>query len=91
MTFIDIANRKLLPATLSYASKLADIAVKTGSIAAKNTLSKLITLTDDMGAKLTELEKAASSTEHEDMYATALYFREKLLKSMELCAVRLMP
>jgi glutamine synthetase len=83
MTFIDMTNRQLLPATLDYASKLADIAMKTQSEAAKKSLAKLTALADEMGAKLAELESAAAAPEHEDAFEEALYYRETVVKAME--------
>ncbi len=83
MTFIDMANRQLLPAALGYAARLADIAEKTGSAAAESRLARVTALADEMGEKLCELERAVAACEHKNAYSTALYYRENVVKAME--------
>ncbi|MBP1736864.1 MAG: glutamine synthetase catalytic region [Oscillospiraceae bacterium] len=83
LTLIDMMDRQLLPATLGYSLTLAEIAEKAGSQSAKNRLTSIVSLADDMDSKLTALKSAVASGDGEDAFATALYYRESVVSAME--------
>lgn len=81
-TFIDIANRQLIPASLRYALELAKAADKTGSSAAQKLLAKVKKLTDSLYEKTAELSDAAGAAEDECVFETAKNFSEKVVPAM---------
>ncbi|MPM10508.1 Glutamine synthetase [bioreactor metagenome] len=83
LTLADMTERQLLPATLGYALKLSEISEKTGSKSAKDRLTAIVSLADEMDARLSALKTAVEVPESEDAFATALYFREKVVPAME--------
>jgi glutamine synthetase len=83
LTLIDIMDRQLIPATLDYSLKLSKIAEKTGSTSAKNRLAALVSLADTMDSKLADLKAAVAASESDDVYGTALHYREKVVSAME--------
>ncbi|MEN6461174.1 MAG: glutamine synthetase III [Syntrophomonas sp.] len=83
LTMIDIIERSLLPATLSYALKLSEISEKTGSKAAKVRLEQLTALADSMDNKLTILKDAVNTAIVDCPFETALNYREKVVSAME--------
>ncbi len=83
LTLADMTERQLLPATLGYALKLSEISEKTGSKSAKDRLAAIVSLADEMDAKLSALKAAVEAPESGDALAVALYFREKVVPAME--------
>ncbi len=86
-TLIDIAERQLLPATLGYALKLSEIAEKTGSKSAKDRLKDMVSLADSMDETLTALKDAAKAPSFDDVFETALYYRETVVRAMDAARV----
>jgi glutamine synthetase len=83
LTLIDMIERQLLPATMGYALKLAEISEKTGSKAAKVRLDKVTALADSIDSHLIELREAVDTAVVECAYETALHYRENVVKAME--------
>ncbi|MEN6325661.1 MAG: glutamine synthetase III [Syntrophomonas sp.] len=83
LTLIDITERQLLPATLAYAVKLAEISEKTDSKAAKTRAKQVITLADSMDDQLTVLKDAVIKATVDDPFETAMNYREKVVAAME--------
>ena len=83
LTLIDITERQLLPATLGYALKLAEIADKAGSKTAGAHLARLNALADSMDAGLSKLKAAVDGVPSSEAFETALYIRENVVSGME--------
>jgi glutamine synthetase len=83
LTLIDIVERQLLPATLDYSLKLSKIAEKTGSNAAKNSLKRIIILSDALYEKREALKKAIADAAGDNAYDTATNYRENVVHLME--------
>lgn len=83
LTLADMTERNLLPATLGYALKLAEIAAKTGSQAAKTRLQQLTTLADSMDNQLAALKDAINKAVVDCPFETALNYRDKVFAVME--------
>ena len=83
LTLIDITERQLLPATLGYALKLAEIADKAGSKTAKSHLARLNALADSMDATLANLKAAVDGVPAGEAFDAALYIRENVVSAME--------
>ncbi len=83
LTLIDMIDRQLLPATLSYALKLAEISEKTGSKTAKVRMEQITALADSMDSKLAALKVAVNTATVDCPLETAMNYREKVLIAME--------
>jgi len=83
LTLIDMIERQLLPATLGYALKLAEISEKTGSKAAKKRLEQVAALADNMDSRLAELKDAVNTATVDCPFETAMNYREKVVLAME--------
>ena len=83
LTLIDITERQLLPSVLGYALKLSEIADKAGSKTAKSRLAKLNEQIDAMDAALASLKNAVETSSGNDVFETALSFRENVVSGME--------
>ena len=83
LTLIDMIDRQLLPATLSYALKLAEISEKTGSKTAKVRMEQITALADSMDSKLAALKVAVNTAYVDCPFETAMNYREKVLIAME--------
>lgn len=82
LTLIDISERQLLPAILSYGAKLSDIADKTGSNAAKSGLKKVVDSADELYAQLDALKSAVAEATAGDALETAMNYRENVVSLM---------
>jgi glutamine synthetase len=78
-----MTERQLLPATLSYALKLAEIAAKTGSVSAQNRAKKISGFADSMDEKLGALKDAVSTAHGKDTLETATNYRRNVVSAME--------
>ncbi|HWP98818.1 MAG TPA: glutamine synthetase III [Syntrophomonadaceae bacterium] len=87
LTLIDMIERQLLPATLGYALKLAEISEKTGSKSAKARQKQVTTLADSMDSKLAALKKAVNTATVDCPFDTAMNYREKVLIEMEAARI----
>ncbi|MDD3268160.1 MAG: glutamine synthetase III [Syntrophomonadaceae bacterium] len=83
LTLIDMMERQLLPATLGYALKLAEISEKTGSEAAKARLKQITLLADSMDNELAALKDAVNTAAVDSPLETAMNYREKVVAAME--------
>ncbi len=83
LTLIDMVERQLLPATLEYALKLAEISEKTGSNTAKARLTQVVALADSMGYNLALLKDAVSAAVVDCPFETALHYRENVVRAMD--------
>lgn len=83
LTLIDMVERQLLPATLEYALKLAEISEKTGSNTAKARLTQVVALADSMGYNLALLKDAVSTAVVDCPFETALHYRENVVRAMD--------
>ncbi len=83
LTLIDMIDRQLLPATLGYALKLAEISEKTGSKTAKVRMEQITALADNMDSKLAALKVAVNTATVDCPLETAMNYREKVLIAME--------
>lgn len=84
LTLVDIVNRQLLPAALTFAGKLASLrAAGVSSTAAEGLLGKVTKLADTMADRTAELKAAADAAgEIECPLASATAFREKVVPGM---------
>lgn len=82
LTFIDMANRQLIPAALQYAVELSKAADKTGSSAAKKRLEKITKLTDGFYEKTADLTNAVAGAEVDGVFETAKNFVDKVVPAM---------
>ncbi len=87
LTLIDMMERQLLPATLGYALKLAEISEKTASESAKVRLKLITGLADGMDNKLAALKDAVSTATVDNPFETAMNYREKVVTAMEAARV----
>jgi glutamine synthetase len=87
LTLIAMMDRQLVPAVFSYALKLSEVSLKTGSKAASKRLDKLTKLADAMDAKLSDLKSALSGAAAQDAYQTALNYRKNVVSAMEAARV----
>jgi len=83
LTLIDMIDRQLLPATLGYALKLAEISEKTGSKTAKVRMEQITALADSMDSKLAALKVAVNTATVDGPFETAMNYRENVLIAME--------
>ena len=83
LTLIDMMERQLLPSTLGYALKLAEISEKTGSKAAKARLKQVTALADNMDSRLAALKDAANTAVVDSPLETAMNYRENVVAAME--------
>ncbi len=83
LTLIAMMDRQLIPAVFSYALKLSEVSLKTGSKAASKRLEKLTRLADAMDAKAADLKSALSGAAAEDAYETAHNYRKNVVSTME--------
>jgi len=83
LTLIDMVERQLLPATLEYALKLAEISDKTGSKAAKVRLEQITALADSIDSRLKALQDTVNTAAVDDPFETAMNYREKVVAAME--------
>ncbi len=83
LTMIDITERQLLPATLGYALKLAEISEKTGINSAKVRFEQIAALADNMDSKLAALKEAVNNATVDCPFKTAMNYRENVVAAME--------
>ena len=83
LTLIDMIERQLLPSTLGYALKLAEVSEKTGSKAAKIRLDQITALADSMDSKLAALKDDVTTATVACPLETAMNYREKVVAAME--------
>lgn len=83
LTLIDIAEHQLLPATLAYSLKLAEIAEKTQSNASKCSLKRVVALSDELYDKIEALKNSVAGAGTDNSFDTAINYRENVLGCME--------
>ncbi|MGD0036072.1 MAG: glutamine synthetase III [Bacteroidota bacterium] len=88
LTMLEIAKRQILPASITFAGKVASTITSLESVSAKSKaaeklLSELVTTIDSFGKNIDALESALSKLKHEDSaLKQAQYYRDVIFVAM---------